>query len=26
MSYDSRRSRLIIPMNNWNAITIVDLD
>jgi sugar lactone lactonase YvrE len=26
MSYDSRRNRLIIPMNNWNAITIVDLD
>jgi hypothetical protein len=26
MSYDSRRHRLIIPMNNWNAITLVDLD
>lgn len=26
MSYDSRRNRLIIPMNDWNAITIVDLD
>ncbi len=26
MSYDSRRNRLIIPMNNWNAFTVVDLD
>jgi len=26
MSYDSRRHRLIIPMNSWDAITIVDLD
>jgi sugar lactone lactonase YvrE len=26
MSYDSKRNRLIIPMNNWNAITIVDLN
>ena len=26
MSYDSRRNRLLIPMNDWNAITIVDLD
>jgi sugar lactone lactonase YvrE len=26
MSYDSRRNRLIIPMNSWDAITIVDLD
>lgn len=26
MSYDSKRNRLLIPMNNWNAITIVDLD
>ena len=26
MAYDSRRNRLLIPMNDWNAITIVDLD
>ncbi|MXZ70707.1 MAG: gluconolaconase [Acidobacteria bacterium] len=26
MAYDSRRNRLLIPMNNWNAITIVELD
>ena len=26
MAYDSKRNRLLIPMNNWNAITIVDLD
>ena len=26
MSYDSKRNRLLIPMNNWNAITIVELD
>jgi sugar lactone lactonase YvrE len=26
MSYDSRRNRLLIPMNNWNAITLVDLN
>jgi hypothetical protein len=26
MCYDSRRNRLVIPMNDWNAITIVELD
>lgn len=26
MAYDSKRNRLVIPMNNWNAITFVDLD
>ena len=26
MAYDSTRNRLLIPMNNWNAITIVELD
>ena len=26
MAYDSKRNRLIIPMNDWNAITIVDLN
>ena len=26
MAYDSKRNRLLIPMNNWNAITIVELD
>lgn len=26
MTYDSKRNRLVIPMNNWNAITIVDLN
>ncbi len=25
MTYDSKRNRLVIPMNDWNAITIVDL-
>ena len=25
MTYDSRRNRLVIPMNDWNAITIVEL-
>lgn len=26
MTYDSKRNRLVIPMNDWNAITIVDLE
>lgn len=26
MTYDSKRNRLVIPMNEWNAITIVDLN
>lgn len=26
MALDPKRNRLIIPMNNWNAITFVDLD
>jgi len=26
MAYDSRRNRLLIPMNDWNAIAIVDLN
>lgn len=26
MCYDSKRNRLVIPMNDWNAITIVELD
>lgn len=26
MAYDSKRNRLVIPMNDWNAITIVDLN
>lgn len=26
MCYDSKRNRLVIPMNDWNAITIVDLN
>lgn len=26
MTYDSKRHRLVIPMNDWNAITIVQLD
>ncbi|MEZ5285682.1 MAG: SMP-30/gluconolactonase/LRE family protein [Vicinamibacterales bacterium] len=26
MTYDSKRHRLVIPMNDWNAITIVTLD
>ncbi|MEW6321481.1 MAG: SMP-30/gluconolactonase/LRE family protein [Acidobacteriota bacterium] len=25
MGYDSKRNRLVIPMNDWNAITIVEL-
>ena len=25
MTYDSKRNRLVIPMNDWNAITIVEL-
>ena len=25
MCYDSKRNRLVIPMNDWNAITIVEL-
>ncbi|MEQ1575998.1 MAG: SMP-30/gluconolactonase/LRE family protein, partial [Vicinamibacterales bacterium] len=25
MAYDSKRNRLVIPMNDWNAITFVDL-
>jgi sugar lactone lactonase YvrE len=25
MTYDPKRNRLVIPMNDWNAITIVDL-
>jgi sugar lactone lactonase YvrE len=25
MAYDSKRNRLVIPMNDWNAITIVEL-
>ncbi len=25
MTYDSKRNRLVIPMNDWNAITFVDL-
>lgn len=25
MAYDSKRNRLLIPMNDWNAIAIVDL-
>jgi sugar lactone lactonase YvrE len=25
MTYDSKRHRLVIPMNDWNAITIVEL-
>ncbi|MGE0816135.1 MAG: SMP-30/gluconolactonase/LRE family protein [Vicinamibacterales bacterium] len=25
MTYDSRRNRLVIPMNDWNAIAFVDL-
>ena len=23
MTYDSKRNRLVIPMNDWNAITII---
>jgi sugar lactone lactonase YvrE len=26
MAYDSKRNRLIIPMNDWNAVTFVELD
>lgn len=26
MAYDSKRHRLIIPMNDWNAVTFVELD
>jgi len=26
MVYDPKRNRLVIPMNDWNAITIVDLN
>jgi sugar lactone lactonase YvrE len=26
MAYDSKRHRLLIPMNNWDAISFVDLD
>ena len=26
MTYDSKRHRLVIPMNDWNAIAIVDLN
>ncbi|MGD9902187.1 MAG: SMP-30/gluconolactonase/LRE family protein [Vicinamibacterales bacterium] len=26
MTYDSKRHRLVIPMNDWNAITIVELE
>jgi hypothetical protein len=25
-TYDSKRNRLVIPMNNWNAIAIVELN
>lgn len=25
MTYDSKRNRLVIPMNDWNAITFIDL-
>jgi sugar lactone lactonase YvrE len=25
MAYDSKRNRLVIPMNDWNAITLVEL-
>jgi sugar lactone lactonase YvrE len=25
MTYDSKRNRLVIPMNDWNAITFVDI-
>ena len=25
MAYDSKRNRLLIPMNDWNAIAIVEL-
>ncbi len=26
MAYDSQRNRLLIPMNDWNAISLVELD
>lgn len=26
MTYDPKRNRLVIPMNDWNAVTIVDLN
>ena len=26
MTYDSKRNRLVIPMNDWNAIALVDLN
>jgi len=26
MTYDSKRNRLVIPMNDWNAITIIELN
>ena len=26
MCYDSKRHRLVIPMNDWNAITFVELE
>jgi len=26
MVHEPKRNRLVIPMNNWNAITFVDLD
>ncbi len=26
MTYDSKRNRLVIPMNDWNAITFVELE
>ncbi|RPH57889.1 MAG: gluconolaconase [Acidobacteria bacterium] len=26
MTYDPKRNRLVIPMNDWNAVTIVQLD
>jgi multidrug resistance efflux pump len=26
MTYDSKRNRLVIPMNDWNAIAIVELN
>jgi hypothetical protein len=25
MTYDSKRNRLVIPMNDWNAVAIVEL-
>jgi hypothetical protein len=25
MDYDSKRHRLVVPMNDWNAITFVEL-